>query len=60
MWCHILVISVFEIGEMDGGKMIKFKAAQVYWLVLCVNLTQLELSQRKELQVRKCLHEIQL
>jgi hypothetical protein len=32
----------------------------VYWLVLCVNLTQLELSQRKELQLRKCLHEIQL
>jgi hypothetical protein len=31
-----------------------------HWLVLCVNLTQLELSQRKELQVRKCLHEIQL
>jgi hypothetical protein len=26
----------------------------------CVNLTQLEWSQRKELQVRKCLHEIQL
>jgi hypothetical protein len=26
----------------------------------CVNLTQLESSQRKELQVRKCLHEIQL
>jgi hypothetical protein len=26
----------------------------------CVNLTQLELSQRKELQLRKCLHEIQL
>jgi hypothetical protein len=25
-----------------------------------VNLTQLELSQRKELQLRKCLHEIQL
>jgi hypothetical protein len=32
----------------------------VYWLVLCVNLTQLELSQRKELQLGKCLHEIQL
>jgi hypothetical protein len=29
----------------------------VYWLVLCVNLTQLELSQRKELQLRKGLHE---
>ena len=26
----------------------------------CVNLTQLELSQRKELPLRKCLHEIQL
>jgi hypothetical protein len=26
----------------------------------CVNLTQLELSQRKELQLRKCLHEIEL
>jgi hypothetical protein len=25
----------------------------------CVNLTQLELSQRKELQLGKCLHEIQ-
>ena len=32
----------------------------VYWLVLCVNLTQLELSQRKELHLRKCLHEIQM
>jgi hypothetical protein len=32
----------------------------VYWLVLCVNLTQLGLSQRKELQLGKCLHEIQL
>jgi hypothetical protein len=27
---------------------------------LSVNLTQLELSQRKELQLRKCFHEIQL
>ena len=26
----------------------------------CVNLTQLELSQRKERQLRKCLHEIQV
>jgi hypothetical protein len=26
----------------------------------CVNLTQLELLQRKELQLGKCLHEIQL
>jgi hypothetical protein len=26
----------------------------------CVNLTQLELSQKKELHLRKCLHEIQL
>jgi hypothetical protein len=34
--------------------------ACLYWLVLGVNLTQLELSQRKELQLRKCLHEIQL
>jgi hypothetical protein len=34
--------------------------AHVYWLVLCVNLTQLELSQRKELQLRKCLQKIQL
>ena len=33
---------------------------KLYWLVLCVNLTQLELSQRKELQLRKCLQEIQL
>jgi hypothetical protein len=32
----------------------------VYWLALCVNFTRLELSQRKELQLRKCLHEIQL
>jgi hypothetical protein len=32
----------------------------IYWLVLCVNLTQMELSQRKELQLRKCLHENQL
>jgi hypothetical protein len=37
-----------------------FWSLGVYWLVLCVNLTQLELSQRKELQLRKCLHEIQL
>jgi hypothetical protein len=28
--------------------------------MFCLNLTQLELSQRKELQLRKCLHEIQL
>jgi hypothetical protein len=28
--------------------------------VLCVNLTQLQLSQRKELQWGKCLQEIQL
>ena len=28
--------------------------------LFCVKLTQLELSQRKELQLRKCLHEIQL
>jgi hypothetical protein len=28
--------------------------------LFCVNLTQLELSQRKELPLRKCLHEIQL
>jgi hypothetical protein len=33
---------------------------KLYWLVLGVNLTQLELSQRKELQLGKCLHEIQL
>jgi hypothetical protein len=26
----------------------------------CVSVTQLELSQRKELQLTKCLHEIQL
>jgi hypothetical protein len=26
----------------------------------CVNLTQLELSQKRELQLGKCLHEIQL
>jgi hypothetical protein len=32
----------------------------LYWLVLYVNLTKLELSQRKELQLRKGLHEIQL
>jgi hypothetical protein len=32
----------------------------LYWLVSCVNLTQLELSQRKEPPLRKCLHEIQL
>ena len=32
----------------------------MYWLVLCVNLTQLELSQRKELQLGKRLHGIQL
>ena len=39
---------------------VKLTRGQLYWLVLCVNLTQLELSQRKELQLRKCLHEIQL
>jgi hypothetical protein len=37
-----------------------FHLCYLYWLVLCVKLTQLELSQRKELQVRKSLHEIQL
>jgi hypothetical protein len=31
----------------------------LYWLVLC-QLDKLELSQRKELQLGKCLHEIQL
>jgi hypothetical protein len=31
---------------------------QLYWQVLCQH--RLELSQRKELQLRKCLHEIQL
>ena len=31
-----------------------------YWLVLCVNLTQAGVNPGKELQVRKCLHEIQL
>jgi hypothetical protein len=35
-------------------------AKSLYWLVLGINLTQLELSQRKELQLRKFLHEIQL
>jgi hypothetical protein len=46
-----------------GHLTIEFKRdtnLKVYSLVLCVNLTQLELSQRKELQLRKCLHEIQL
>lgn len=33
---------------------------QVYWLILCVYLTWLELSQRNELQLGKCLREIQL
>jgi hypothetical protein len=45
------VIDVF-VYQVDKGSL--------YWLVLGVNLTQLELSQRKELQLRKCLHEIQL
>ena len=39
---------------------VKLTRGQLYWLVLCVNLTQMELSQRKELQLRKCLHEIQV
>jgi hypothetical protein len=39
---------------------VKLTRGQLYWLVLHVNLTQLELSQRKELQLRKCFHEIQL
>jgi hypothetical protein len=38
----------------------QYQPTSLYWLVLCVNLTQLELSQRKEVQLRKCLHEIQL
>ena len=33
---------------------------ELNWLVLCVNLTQQELSQRKEPPLRKCLYEIQL
>jgi hypothetical protein len=37
-----------------------FHGCTLYWLVLCVNLTQLELSQRKEPPLRKCLHESQL
>jgi hypothetical protein len=35
-------------------------ACKLYWLVLCVNLIQLELAQRKELQLRTYLYEIQL
>jgi hypothetical protein len=46
-----------RVRELKEGPRLKY---YVYWLVLCVNLTQLELSQRKELQLRKCLHEIQL
>jgi hypothetical protein len=43
-------------GNGENGENVK----ALYWLVLGVNLTQLELSQRKELQLRKCLQEIQL
>jgi hypothetical protein len=39
---------------------VKLTRGQLYWLVLGVNLTQLELLQRKDLQLGKCLHEIQL
>jgi hypothetical protein len=36
-----------------------YMAQVLYWLVLC-QLDTVELSQRKELQLRKCLHEMQL
>jgi hypothetical protein len=38
----------------------KVLSSNLCWLVLGVNLIQLELSQRKEHQLGKCLHEIQL
>jgi hypothetical protein len=51
--CNVLyklVLTVHEVGFSLCVVLASF----------CVNLTQLELSQRKELQLRKCLHEIQL
>jgi hypothetical protein len=37
---------------------VKLARDQLYWLVLCVN--KIELSQRKEVRLGKCPHEIQL
>jgi hypothetical protein len=38
---------------------VKLTRGQLYWLVLC-QLDTTEVSQRMELQLGKCLHEIQL
>jgi hypothetical protein len=37
---------------------VKLTRGQLYWLGLCVNLTPLELSQRKELHLGKCLQRL--
>jgi hypothetical protein len=47
---------VGRLGFWEDGSV----SLGVYCLILCVNLTQLELSQCKEPHLRKCLHEIQL
>ena len=56
--CHRLALS--PDLSVSTSKEIGFQAHHVYWLVLCVNLTHLELQQRKEPPLRKCLHETQL
>jgi hypothetical protein len=50
----------FVVRQRTETLVVAFRRRMVYWLVLGVNLTQLELSQRKEHQLGKCLHEIQL
>ena len=39
---------------------VKLTRGQLYWLVLCVNLTQAGVITEKGVSLRKCLHEIQL
>jgi hypothetical protein len=39
---------------------VELTRGQLSWLVLCVNFIQLELLQRKEPPLRKCLHGIQI
>jgi hypothetical protein len=51
-------LSQFKSNLQEMTKTLTICTICTGWV--CVNLTQLELPQRKELQLRKCLHEIQL
>jgi hypothetical protein len=56
-----MVLAMGWVRMNRKGKFAKVTWNTRYWLVLCVTLSQaLELSQRKEPLLRKCLHEIQL